>query len=97
MLVGAAIAHASVDRAIDDDSETETAFMVQPGFGVTFVAGDGWGLFAQADFRRTFFDEPDDVEDSINNQFRLFIGARMIRRLVSLARSLAVHVRRLLG
>lgn len=78
VLVGAAIAHASVDRPIDDDSETETAFMVQPGFGVTFVAGDGWGLFAQADFRRTFFDEPDDVEDSINNQFRLFIGARMI-------------------
>jgi hypothetical protein len=78
VLVGVAIAHSSFDFDGGDDSETETAFMVQPGFGVTFVAGDGWGIFAQADYRRTFFEEPDDVEDSINNQFRLFIGARMI-------------------
>src|SRR5687767_3576890 len=57
VLVGAAIAHASLDDdAFDVDlSDTETALMVQPGFGVTFVAGDGWGLFGQVDFRRTFF------------------------------------------
>jgi hypothetical protein len=51
---------------------------VQPGFGVTLVAGDGWGLFAQADYRRTFFEEADDADPSINNGFRIFIGARMI-------------------
>ena len=45
---------------------------------VTFVAGDGWGIFAQADYRRTFFEEADDADPSINNGFRLFIGARMI-------------------
>jgi Outer membrane protein beta-barrel domain len=79
VLVGLAIAHSSFDfDDIEDDSETETAFMVQPGFGVTFVAGDGWGIFAQADYRRTFFDEPDDADPSVNNGFRLFIGARMI-------------------
>ena len=59
-------------------SDTETAFMVQPGVGVTFVGGDGWGMFGQADYRRTFFDEPDDTEDSVNNQFRVFVGFRMI-------------------
>jgi Outer membrane protein beta-barrel domain len=78
VLVGAAVAHASVDVAGDDPDETETAFMIQPGVGVTFVAGDGWGMFGQVDYRRTFFDEPDDIEDSINNQFRVFVGFRMI-------------------
>jgi hypothetical protein len=35
-------------------------------------------MFGQVDYRRTFFDEPDDTDDSINNQFRVFIGLRMI-------------------
>ena len=78
VLVGVAIAHSSLELNFDDESETETAFMVQPGFGVTLVAGDGWGIFAQADYRRTFFDEPDDADPSVNNGFRIFIGARMI-------------------
>ena len=78
VLVGVAIAHSRLELNSDDETETESAFMVQPGFGVTLVAGDGWGIFAQADYRRTFFDEPDDADPSINNGFRLFIGARMI-------------------
>ena len=79
VLAGLAILHASLDLDdFEDDSETETAFMVQPGFGVTFVAGDGWGIFAQADYRRTYCDEEDDADPSINNGFRIFIGARMI-------------------
>jgi hypothetical protein len=78
VLVGAAVAHASLDIDDEDESDTETAFMIQPGVGVTFVAGDGWGVFGQFDYRRTFFDEPDDTEDSINNQFRVFVGFRMI-------------------
>jgi hypothetical protein len=78
VLVGAAIARSSIEGPGFDESDTETSFMVQPGVGVTFVAGDGWGLFGQVDYRRTFFDEPDDVEDSVNNQFRVFVGARMI-------------------
>jgi hypothetical protein len=78
VLVGAAIAHSSVEIAGIDSSDTETALMVQPGVGVTFVAGDGWGMFGQVDYRRTFFDEPDDTEDSVNNQFRFFLGFRMI-------------------
>jgi hypothetical protein len=56
----------------------DTSFMLQPGVGINYVAGDGWGIVGQIDYRRTFFDEPDNVESSINNQFRVFIGARMI-------------------
>jgi len=78
VLVGVAIAHSRLELNSDDETETESAFMVQPGFGVTFVAGDGWGIFAQADYRRTFFEEADDADPSINNGFRVFIGARMI-------------------
>jgi Outer membrane protein beta-barrel domain len=78
VLAGAAIARSSVEIAGIDSSDTETAFMVQPGVGVTFVAGDGWGMFGQVDYRRTFFDEPEDTEDSVNNQFRIFLGFRMI-------------------
>jgi hypothetical protein len=52
--------------------------MVQPGVGATFIGGDGWGVFGQVDYRRTFFDEPDDTENSINNQFRIYVGLRMI-------------------
>ena len=58
--------------------ESDTSFMLQPGVGINYVAGDGWGIVGQIDYRRTFFDEPDDVDNSINNQFRIFIGARMI-------------------
>ena len=79
VLAGLAIAHSSLEfDNVADDSETETAFMVQPGFGMTLVAGDGWGIFGQVDYRRTFFDEPDDADPSVNNGFRIFIGARMI-------------------
>jgi hypothetical protein len=59
-------------------SDTETSFMLQPGVGVTFVVADGFGLVGQVDYRRTFFDEPDDAEDSVNNQFRIYFGAKMI-------------------
>jgi hypothetical protein len=78
VLIGAEVLRASVEAAGFDESETETSFMVQPGVGVNFVVADGFGIVGQVDYRRTFFDEPDDVEDSVNNQFRIFIGARMI-------------------
>ena len=78
VIVGAAVARTSVEFAGVDASDTESAFMVQPGVGVTAVGGDGWGVFGQVDYRRTFFDEPDDTENSVNNQFRVFIGLRMI-------------------
>ena len=70
VLGGAAIANGSGD--------TDTAFMLQPGVGVTVIGGDGWGWFGQVDYRRTFFDEPDNTEDSRNNQVRVFVGLRML-------------------
>lgn len=78
VLVGAEVMHISAEVSGVEDSDTDTSFMLQPGIGVNFIGGDGWGIVGQIDYRRTFFDEPDDVEDSINNQFRVFIGARMI-------------------
>jgi hypothetical protein len=78
VLIGAEVLSVSVEGAGFDESDTETSFMLQPGVGVNFVVADGLGIVGQVDYRRTFFDEPDDVEDSVNNQFRIFIGARMI-------------------
>ena len=79
VIVGAAVAHSSVeDNQTGDLSDTQTAFMLQPGVGFTFVAGDGWGLFGQVDYRRTFFDAPENTRNNVNNHFRLFVGARMI-------------------
>ena len=78
VIIGAETLHTSVDVGGVDVSDSETSFMLQPGVGVTFVVSDGFGIFGQVDYRRTFFDEPDDAEDSVNNQFRVFVGARMI-------------------
>jgi hypothetical protein len=78
VLIGAEVLHANVEFGGVEDSDTDTSFMFQPGVGVNFVIADGLGIVGQVDYRRTFFDEPDDVEDSVNNQFRIFIGARMI-------------------
>lgn len=79
VLVGAAVGRTGFgDTAGVDDSDTDAAFMLQPGVGVTMVSGDGWGVFGQFDYRRTFFDEPDDTDNSINNQFRVYFGLRMI-------------------
>src|SRR5204863_9864088 len=71
VLAGLAVAHTNFD-APGGTSDTHASFMVQPGIGMTFVAGDGWGVFGQVDYRRTFFDEPDNTEHSMNNQFRVF-------------------------
>jgi outer membrane protein with beta-barrel domain len=78
VLLGAEVLHARAELAGIEDSDTDTSFMLQPGVGVNFVVGDGWGIVGQIDYRRTFFDEPENTENSINNQFRVFIGARLI-------------------
>ena len=52
-------------------SDNESAFMLQPGGGVNFVMGDGWGLFADVAYRRSFFDDG-------SNEIRFLLGARMI-------------------
>jgi len=59
------------------DDFSQTSFMLQPGVGANFVVGDGWGLFAQVDYRRVFLDEEENLSGG-RNDFRVFIGARMI-------------------
>ena len=89
VLAGAAVSRLSVDLddlGLDDTSESSTDFMLQPGVGVNFLAGDGWSLFAQVDYRRVFVGDVDfdggetplTVEGAGRNDFRVFLGARMI-------------------
>jgi hypothetical protein len=61
----------------DDFSDTSAHFMLQPGVGVTFVSGDGWGIFTQVDYRRVFLDEEEFLASG-RNDVRVFLGARMI-------------------
>jgi hypothetical protein len=82
ILAGAVTERSSIDYDSDllddlDDSDTRTRFMIQPGVGVTFVSGDGWGIFGQVDYRRVFLDEDEDGASG-RNDVRVFIGARMI-------------------
>jgi hypothetical protein len=61
----------------DDFSDSTTKFMVQPGGGVVVVAGDGWGIVGQVDYRRIFLDEDEDGESG-ENDFRILFGVRLI-------------------
>lgn len=77
VLGGFYYARQSVEVGDVDISDSTTRFMLQPGAGVVFVAGDGWGIVAQGDYRRVFLDEDEDGESG-QNQFRLFVGVRLI-------------------
>jgi hypothetical protein len=77
VLAGVAVHNASGDVGGIDVGDTSTHFMVQPGGGVNFVIGDGLGLFAAADYRRVFMDEDTDGTSGLN-EFRIFVGLRMI-------------------
>lgn len=77
VLVGAAHARANTTIADVDLDSSATRFMVQPGVGVNVVAGDGWGVVGQVDYRRVFLDEEDGGESG-ENQVRVFLGLRMI-------------------
>jgi hypothetical protein len=58
----------TVNGASIDDSDN--AFMLQPGAGVTVPVGPTWGIVAQGDYRHVFFEEEGD------NEFRFFVGVR---------------------
>ena len=51
--------------------------MLQPGAGAVFVAGDGWGIIGQVDYRRVFLDK-DKTEESGENDVCVFIGVRFV-------------------
>jgi hypothetical protein len=70
-------ARASTEIGGVDFDASDTKFMLQPGGGVNWVAGDGWGIVGAVDYRRVFLDEDEDGESG-ENQFRVFIGLRMI-------------------
>jgi hypothetical protein len=63
--------------SVDDFSDSTTKFMLQPGGGVVVVAGDGWGIVGQVDYRRVFLDEDEDGASG-ENEFRILFGVRLI-------------------
>jgi len=77
LLAGAGIFHTSGDIGGVDQGDTSTHFTLQPGAGVNFVVGDGWGLVGAVDYRRVFLDEETDGSSGLN-QVRVFVGVRMI-------------------
>jgi Outer membrane protein beta-barrel domain len=51
-----------------------TSFMLQPGAGMNVKVNQTFGMLAQADYRRVFRDEEEDI-DSLN-VMRIFVGCR---------------------
>ncbi len=76
VLGGFVHARASTDLS-GGDSDSQTKFMLQPGAGAVVVAGDGWGILGQVDYRRVFLDKDKDGESG-ENEFRVFVGIRFI-------------------
>jgi hypothetical protein len=56
---------------------SDTAFMLQPGVGVTITGADSrLGLAIGIDYRRAFFDEGAGLTYSDTNEVRFFLGVR---------------------
>ena len=77
LLVGSAYLHQNIEINDVDDTDSSFRFMLQPGVGVNVIAGDGWGIVGQVDYRRIFLDKEDDG-DSGENEFRVLIGVRLL-------------------
>ena len=60
-----------------DFVDTRTRPMAQAGAGVTFVIGDGWGIFLDGMYRRMFLDEDEDFTGG-RNDIRIAGGFRLI-------------------
>ena len=60
--------HTDADTNLTDDSDN--AFMLQPGAGVVWQIGPGWGAVGQLDYRRVFFKEEGE------NEWRMVLGLR---------------------
>jgi hypothetical protein len=85
VIVGWIQGRASTEIAGIDISDSTNHFMVQPGGGVSVQAGDGWAIFGAVDYRRVFIGDDDeevepfdDDDSSGENQFRIFVGVRML-------------------
>lgn len=60
-----------------DFRDSRGRWMAQGGGGITFVTGDGWGLFLDAAYRRVVLDEEEDFTSG-RNDVRAVFGVRMI-------------------
>lgn len=59
-----------------DIEGSDTAFMVQPGIGFTFAAGESANLALALDYRRAFFEEGAGLGYADTNEIRFWIGVR---------------------
>lgn len=55
---------------------SDTAFMLQPGIGVTFATSEAVGFAFALDYRRAFFDEGAGLAFGDTNEIRFFFGVR---------------------
>lgn len=55
---------------------SDTAFLLQPGVGVTLVTGEAVGVTFGVDYRRAFFDEGAGLGFSNTNEVRFTVGVR---------------------
>jgi hypothetical protein len=77
VLAGVVHARGNVSAAGLDTDFSDTRFMLQPGAGVNVNVADGLGVVVAADYRRVFLDEDEDG-DSGENDFRVFVGLRLV-------------------
>jgi hypothetical protein len=57
--------------------DTRSRVMIQASGGVTFVVGDGWGIFVDGGWRRIFLEQDEDFQTG-RNDARGVVGFRMI-------------------
>jgi hypothetical protein len=75
MLAGVTRVTASADVLRHEVGDSSTAFMLQPGGGVSVRLNGRLGLVGQADYRRVFFDDSDGEPGE--NQLRVLLSIRM--------------------
>jgi hypothetical protein len=77
VLAGFARASFSTTTPGGTSTGSDSAFMVQPGFGVLIVMGPAWGFVGAVDYRRSFYG--DDAQNlTSTHEGRGFFGVRLI-------------------
>jgi len=77
VLAGVANLRSSVETSGVEISGSDTGFMLQPGGGISVMAGDGWAVFGSVDYRRVFLGDDGEVSGGDENEYRFLFGVRM--------------------
>jgi hypothetical protein len=75
VLAGVAHGSSTTEQGAVSVERSDTAFMVQPGLGMTIVMGRAWALVGAIDYRRSFFSGAGFTN---SNEVRGLLGVRLI-------------------